>query len=709
MVDSNSTLESLRRKILFYSVIYALAGFLLVAVISIWPLVQLLRTLEEENLLHAARSRALAVEEYLTRVSDVTRQITSRSMMRRYLIRYNRGEIDLEELQDYLEPKMSDALSHSKEAVGIIRLDATGQPVVESGLPITAELKTEARTHYQRSWISDPVVIEDNLYLLSSAPIIDRQGDHVGTDLVLFTTNKLQRIVWDNTGLGATGECLLGRETPDGVVIFFPGRMGEKERYNIRYRQSPLKTAMSRALTQGTGLLRLEEGDLGDIDIVAHTPVHETRWGLLVTMDEQELFGQTNRQLLSVLGILLLLTASGALGIILLLRPLTGKVLVYSSDLETLNRELKEEIEERQRTAENLRRSEKEWEQTFEAITDAVAIMDTRGRVLKMNRATAAFTRSLVPEARSERASQLFFSLDRDNANCPFSRMLDEKQPQSGEIHEPNTDRYFQVSVYPLLDEQSQVWGGVHIAQDITEQKKLNKLKDDMISAVSHEMRTPLTAMLGFVEFLIDNEVDREQQLDFLQTVYKETERLNDLISNFLDLQRLQADIETYHFSSVAPHDLLVETAHLFIMASKKHEIAIDCPADLPPIRADEKRLLQVLKNLVSNAIKYSPDGGQIALSAESADGSVIVSVADQGIGVPPEALRRIFERFYRVDDSEKRIPGGIGLGLTLVREVVRAHGGKIWVESVPGEGSRFSFSVPVWTGGEANSRERDA
>lgn len=236
----------------------------------------------------------------------------------------------------------------------------------------------------------------------------------------------------------------------------------------------------------------------------------------------------------------------------------------------------------------------------------------------------------------------------------------------------------------------------MEIAIDITERKEMERMKDEMISAVSHEMHTPLTAMLGFTEFLLENEVDREQQQNFLRTIYKETERLNELINNFLQLQRLKASTVKFRIVPVKVRLLLDDAVSLYATSSKKHRISVECPPDLPPIRGNEEQLYQAIGNLVSNAIKYSPDGGSIVVGATLDNGMVTIRVQDEGIGIPPEFHDKIFDRFFRVDNSDRRKVGGAGLGLTLVKEIVAAHGGRVRVESAPGKGSIFSISLPV-------------
>lgn len=682
-----SPLEKLRRKILLTALAYSMVAFVLLALVSVLPLFTLLRDYQEEHLRLNARTRAQSVEEALDRMRDISLQITSRSAIRQALADYAAGRISVEELARFTQPKLQDALQQATEVVGITRLDRTGLPVVVLGTPIPDRVWPTAVNDRQEPRLAPPLIIDNNLYLLIDSPIHAPSGERLGTDLVLFTVFKLQRILWDATGLGSSGNCQLGRLSDAGPTFFFPGRTGEEEIYNERVTQPPLLRVFEALQQRQSGLLRLTEN--GTTRVLAYAPVAGTDWGLLASMEQQELFGRINHQLLQLAAVLLGLTVCGAAGLFLLLRPLTSEAVEHA-------RQQQQEVEERRRMEQNLRHSEQEWQQTFDAITDAVAILNTRGEVVRSNRSAKTLTSATPPLHGGPCSCKFFGGLQRAEANCPFNRMLQSGKPEFGEVFEPESQRYFQISVYPLRDDHDRLRGGVHIAQDISEARQLQRLKDEMISAVSHEMRTPLTAMLGFVEFMLDNEVGPEDRRDYLQTVHKETERLNDLISNFLDLQRLQAQLESYQLETVCVADMLQEAGHLFTLASRAHQIRVECPNDLPAVQGDPKRLQQVLKNLLSNAIKYSPKGGEVVLRASQEGSVVTISVEDRGMGIPPQALGRIFERFYRVDDSDRRIPGGIGLGLALVREVIEAHGGRVWVESTLGQGSTFFFTLPV-------------
>ncbi|MCM2357683.1 MAG: ATP-binding protein [Geobacteraceae bacterium] len=236
----------------------------------------------------------------------------------------------------------------------------------------------------------------------------------------------------------------------------------------------------------------------------------------------------------------------------------------------------------------------------------------------------------------------------------------------------------------------------MEIAFDISERKDMEQMKDELVSAVSHEMRTPLTAMLGYTEFMLENEVPPAEQKEYLRTVHHETERLSELIGNFLDLQRLKLRPEPFNVRRLAVETLLSEAAALFGAAPQRHRLTVDCPPGLPQIVGNSGQLHQVLVNLISNAIKYSPEGSAISLGAVREGESVVIRVTDEGMGIPAELQDKIFEKFYRIDNTDRRMVGGAGLGLALVREIVTAHGGRVWVESTLGKGSTFFVELPA-------------
>jgi PAS domain S-box-containing protein len=230
------------------------------------------------------------------------------------------------------------------------------------------------------------------------------------------------------------------------------------------------------------------------------------------------------------------------------------------------------------------------------------------------------------------------------------------------------------------------------VARDITERKEVERLKNEFISTVNHELRTPLTSLRGFTELLLKKKITPEKQQHYLTIIFNETQRLTNLINDFLDIQRIESGSQTYYFEPIDISPLLHEVIFLFAPNHRQHEFDVDVPDSLPLVWADADRIRQVLFNLVSNAVKYSPDPGKIQVSVGEQETTIKVSVADQGIGIPSAAMSKLFTKFYRADNAATRKIGGTGLGLSLVKAIVEAHHGTIEVDSEPGRGSTFSF-----------------
>ena len=230
--------------------------------------------------------------------------------------------------------------------------------------------------------------------------------------------------------------------------------------------------------------------------------------------------------------------------------------------------------------------------------------------------------------------------------------------------------------------------------------KELDRLKDDFLATVSHELRTPLTSIRSFSEILYDNpSLDLEQKEKFLTIIVSESERLTRLINQILDLAKLEAGRMEWQMSDVDPKvvidDALGVTRGLF--TERDVQLRLNVSRCLPPIHADRDRLMQVMVNLLSNAVKFCKQaGGVVLISAEERDGGFYFSVADNGPGVEPAVRRKIFEKFQQASETLADRPQGSGLGLTISRQIVEFFGGRIWVESVPGRGAKFSFIVPV-------------
>ncbi|RII26266.1 MAG: hypothetical protein CXR31_11255 [Geobacter sp.] len=237
----------------------------------------------------------------------------------------------------------------------------------------------------------------------------------------------------------------------------------------------------------------------------------------------------------------------------------------------------------------------------------------------------------------------------------------------------------------------------ITVASDVTDLKNIMQMQDDLISAVSHEMRTPLTAICGYTELLLECGVDKVNAHEFLNVIQKESKRLNDLLENFLNLQRLKASTSLENTAPLSLTPLLEEAAVIFAARTANHRITTDIPHYLPPVLISERHMNELLNNLLSNAIKYSPKGGEITLGATVDENDMVTFwVRDEGIGIAPDVKDKIFDRFYQVESGDRRTFSGIGLGLALVKEIVIACCGSVRVESEVGKGSTFFVSLPV-------------
>ena len=202
-------------------------------------------------------------------------------------------------------------------------------------------------------------------------------------------------------------------------------------------------------------------------------------------------------------------------------------------------------------------------------------------------------------------------------------------------------------------------------------------------------------SLRGFTELMLKREFPPEKQRELLSVIHSESIRLSRLIDDFLDLQRIEEGYSPYSFVPVILEPLLLEISEVFTKELCTHSLQLDIAQSLPAVQADANRLRQVLANLLSNAIKFSPQGGEIVVGARTETSKAIVWVKDLGIGIPQEAVPKLFTKFFRVDNSDTRDIGGTGLGLALVKEIIAAHQGSVWVESTVGKGSTFFFTLP--------------
>jgi signal transduction histidine kinase len=265
-----------------------------------------------------------------------------------------------------------------------------------------------------------------------------------------------------------------------------------------------------------------------------------------------------------------------------------------------------------------------------------------------------------------------------------------------------NAQLYAEVQAYSHAMEEKVTRRTAELEKANARLRELDRIKSDFLSTVSHELRTPLTSIRSFSEILLRYDVDdAEKRQKFVSIIHNEAERLTRMINDLLDLSKIEAGRLELHLEPLELEPVfsraLGATHPLF--AEKSIKASGEVAAGLPPVYADADWLHQVLANLLSNAVKFSPEGGSIRISGRQNKGFALISVADEGPGIPPDLLEQVFERFQQARDPQKSHPLGTGLGLTISREIVERMGGKIWVESTPDAGAVFSFTVPLSEG----------
>ncbi|MCQ5365681.1 ATP-binding protein [Anoxybacillus salavatliensis] len=273
--------------------------------------------------------------------------------------------------------------------------------------------------------------------------------------------------------------------------------------------------------------------------------------------------------------------------------------------------------------------------------------------------------------------------------------------------HLPQKRKVIQVYAKPLY-RNGERQGTVFVHRDITKEFEVDQMKSEFVSTVSHELRTPLSSVLGFTELMLTKELKPERQKKYLTTIYQEAKRLTALINDFLDVQRMESGKQTYD----KKYEDLVSIIENVIDTQKVnttiHQFHVRKETDKTTVLGDRDKLAQVFTNLISNAIKYSPEGGNITVRIYERGNRLCVDVQDEGLGIPEEAIPNLFTKFYRVDNSDRRRIGGTGLGLAIVKEIVKAHEGEVTVTSELKKGSTFTVSLPLVTLARGGDDERE-
>lgn len=378
----------------------------------------------------------------------------------------------------------------------------------------------------------------------------------------------------------------------------------------------------------------------------------------------------------------------------------SGKVTVYGADelgelAETIN-DLSYKVKDAQETTESERQR---LDSVLRHMTDGVLATDRRGKIIIIN----SRAMDLLSISQDKAIGQSIMKVLKLGEKFTFRQLLETQDELILNIPTDDQDTILRGEFSVIQRESGFISGLVCVLSDITEQEKVEQERRSFVSNVSHELRTPLTSVKSYTESLIDGAwEDKEIAPEFLKVISTETDRMIRMITDLLNLSRMDQGKQELNLEFVSINELVAHIIDRFEMVlkseqyrNKKYKIERDFTQRTLWVEIDQDKFIQVIDNIMNNAIKYSPDGGKITCRLMETHNSVVISITDEGLGIPRKDIGHVFDRFYRVDKARARSMGGTGLGLAISKEVVQLHGGKIWVTSVENKGSTFFISLP--------------
>jgi signal transduction histidine kinase len=340
----------------------------------------------------------------------------------------------------------------------------------------------------------------------------------------------------------------------------------------------------------------------------------------------------------------------------------------------------------------------------LDSTIDGILLSDAEGNMQLANRPLVRLTREMGMSYDGPIVDRLLSVEHRVRDKEAYRKTMEglRENPDEStfdEFEDSVTGRVYQGYTSPVLDDRGGFVGRLWTLRDVTDQRELDRLKDDFVATVSHELRTPLTSMMGFLEMIREGEAGElnDEQKRFLSIVYRSSERLQRLVGDLLFVARLDANGLQLQFGDARLDDIVRDAVESSGALARSREVSLVADLDsLPPVRGDKERLSQLVGNLISNALKFTPAGGSVIARTFVDDGRAVVEIADTGIGIPVGEHSRLFQRFFRSSTATEQAIPGTGLGLVISRAIAEAHGGTIGVTSLPGEGTTFRVEIPL-------------
>lgn len=368
----------------------------------------------------------------------------------------------------------------------------------------------------------------------------------------------------------------------------------------------------------------------------------------------------------------------------------------YAGEIGNLNSSVNALAASLQSHVNEIEESEKTLNSILSNLVSGVVLINDQGEVVLTNHATERFLSKHTSNIIGKKFNLVFGPLGVDHF---IESVIEDnvKAHDEAHIYFPE-ERILDVHIAPYYSQGWQQRGAIIVLHDITNIRRLEKMRSEFVANVSHELKTPITSVKGFAETLLSGDVpDKDTANQFLQIIYDESERLNRLITDLLELSKIEKQEMPLKISDVDVNEVIKNSTRTISKFARDKNIEMHLPEDDLPIyiEADGDRLGQIILNLVANAVNYTSDNGEIFVDVEERTTEIVLSVRDTGMGIPDEALDRLFERFYRVDKARSRHSGGTGLGLAIVKHLVESHGGSIHVKSKESIGSTFTVILP--------------
>lgn len=723
MPDANDS-KRLQQAIVVYSALGMIVVGVAVALVGVLPLAQRLREAEQRNLLVELQKQTVAVEQFLQRVRSAATWAGNRTRVREKLEAYNRGAISIQELTSTLDRFLHDSMAPPTNIAGVYLFDAKSNLVVRIGPQIPREYWPWPEPIPREVSLVGPIKLGDEVLLVAAATVFGANLNPEGTVIVLHRTQGLQGIVEDYKG--KTGETILGSRQNKALPVFFPPRQSRSGRGVSPQRTAAIMEGLQFALEKKSDFF-VPKAPMDDSVVMAYGPIkYSDGWGLIVSMDRSELFSTINRKLMLLGTVLVMLIVAGTFGMVVVLRPLTGRIILQTDELESQIYEktaaLNTELAERKRAEQSMRDSEALYHSLVDTLPINILRKDLRGRITYGNRGYC--------ERMGKPLSALLGKSDYDLFPKALAEKYctdDEKVIRTGEMFEDIEEHragdgkklYVHVLKAPVRDAKSAVVGTQVIFWDVTARRlaeealekaaaelaRSNKELEQFAYVASHDLQEPLRMITSYTQLIAKRykeKLDNDAK-EFMHFAVDGALRMQKLIQGLLEYSRIGTRGKPFEETSAGE---ALDGALGNLKLALEEAGAIITRDVLPKLMADPIQLTQLFQNLIGNALKFRSEqaprihiGVERRVRADAASLNVppyewIFRVQDNGMGIDPMYFERIFVIFQRLH-TQDQYPG-TGIGLAVCKKIVERHGGRIWVESKPGQGATFCFALPA-------------